>query len=227
MKNKCFIRMNNPEIIEFLENNNIFKNEMDTDNYPWIAYNHERMYITVQPLIYSEAYAYNDDCDMGYDCGHNVELFKSLVLYSEKTDKNQWFVSDVEQHWVNQGMYAPKGTFNKSLVDKFPLSNNEYHKATIDEIVEYFKKEEQRKIIEPDFDLMDKEPLIDLYSPENECLGSTNNFMIFDDWRAKIKEVSAAGYYFKHEGQRYNIETDGRIDYDPFKNYIDILMMLM
>ena len=82
------------------------------------------------------------------DCCTNEELFLAIAALRDDSDINQWFVTDVDQHWVNQGMYMPKGSFEACLVDdRYMGQNKEFcssvvpaHKATVEELIKHFTK---------------------------------------------------------------------------------------
>lgn len=64
------------------------------------------------------------------DCGTNEELFLAIAALRDDTDKLQWFISP-EGVWV----------YNKdcdSILEVFKL-----HKATVNELIEYFKEMEK------------------------------------------------------------------------------------
>lgn len=53
----------------------------------------------------------------------------------------QWFIAEEAKAWVNQGLYAPIGSFEKCLLEHrvgIPA-----RKATVEEIIEHFKKREK------------------------------------------------------------------------------------
>ena len=82
-----------------------------------------------------------NDCDFeGWiDCGTDEELFFALAAMREDSDKYQYFVREKMLSLVNLGIYAPVGAFAYSLIDKWDVED--FHKASIEEIIEYFKKE--------------------------------------------------------------------------------------
>lgn len=59
----------------------------------------------------------------GIDCGTNEELFLALSALREDTDFYQWFIKD--------------GVYVKCYTDNW--SNQGYHKATPEELIEYFR----------------------------------------------------------------------------------------
>jgi hypothetical protein len=84
------------------------------------------------------------------DCGTNEELFLAIAALCDDSDYMQWFVTDAEQVWVNQEIYAKKGNFFLCLVkSRYPECWKGYeefcsfivpaHKATVRELIEHFK----------------------------------------------------------------------------------------
>lgn len=70
------------------------------------------------------------NCAGRIDCGTNEELFLAIAALRDDTDKLQWFISP-EGAWV----------YNKdcdSILEVFKL-----HKATVNELIEYFKEMEK------------------------------------------------------------------------------------
>ena len=63
--------------------------------------------------------------------GKNLELNIS--------DRDQYFVTEELQQWVNQGTYIPIGSFELCLVDKRPENSPKAHKASAKELIKYFK----------------------------------------------------------------------------------------
>ena len=85
------------------------------------------------------------------DCGDNEELFLAIAALRDDNDYMQWFVTEVNQSWVNIGIYSPKGSFELCLQEnrynKEWVGKEEFcscvvpaHKATIEELIEHFKK---------------------------------------------------------------------------------------
>ena len=81
------------------------------------------------------------------NCGTNISLFKALAACNDTNDYMQWFVSDCNKAWVNQGIYAPIGSFELCLLkDRYMGQNSDFcntispaHKATKEEIIKQFK----------------------------------------------------------------------------------------
>lgn len=57
---------------------------------------------------------------------------------NDENDREQWFIAEEAKAWVNQGLYAPIGSFEKCLLEHrvgIPA-----RKATVEEIIEHFKR---------------------------------------------------------------------------------------
>lgn len=88
------------------------------------------------------------NCAGRIDCGTNEELFLAIAALRDDTDKNQWFICDVN-HWDRSDngevtVYAEIGEwiFCKSNDDDCARDNH-YHKATVEELIEHFKGKEE------------------------------------------------------------------------------------
>jgi len=81
--------------------------------------------------------------NLGIDCGANEELFLSIASLRDDTDKYQWFIMDVEIY-----VYIPKGTWFQSTDRNggrhvgTQIESLYCHKATVNELIEHFKEEE-------------------------------------------------------------------------------------
>ena len=63
------------------------------------------------------------------DCGTNEELFLAIAALRDDTDKNQWFTDG--DLWFKCG-------------DEVCNEGRKIHKATVDELIEHFKTEEEQ-----------------------------------------------------------------------------------
>ena len=75
-----------------------------------------------------------------YDCGTNIELFKALAAMNDENDLNQWYVCDVP-YWcdLRQGDWVIK----RDTMDHTTFFPSAFHKATVEELIEHFKKREK------------------------------------------------------------------------------------
>lgn len=74
---------------------------------------------------------YQEEIDSAIDCGTNEELFLAIAALRDNTDKFQWFISP-EGIWV----------YNKDN-DSILEVSLKWRKATVDELIEYFKTKEE------------------------------------------------------------------------------------
>ena len=76
------------------------------------------------------------------DCGDNEDLFFALTTLRDDTDVNQWFVMDVEEYMdINQGDWFLATDRNKGKHIGTQIDPMYCHKATVEEIIEHFKKD--------------------------------------------------------------------------------------
>lgn len=80
------------------------------------------------------------------NCEKNDELFLAIAALRDDSDYKQYFVCDVEESWANLELYRPVGSMSYSLVCDFMSINDKknYHKATIEELVNYFIKNNKK-----------------------------------------------------------------------------------
>lgn len=77
----------------------------------------------------------------GYiDCGKSEELFLAIAALSDTTDNHQWFICD-------ENIYLPTmGNKKLGIGDMFQLADDHFdnsilaHKASVEELVEHFKR---------------------------------------------------------------------------------------
>lgn len=75
--------------------------------------------------------------NLGIDCGTNEVLFIALAALRDDTDKFQWFTDS--KKWF-QCQYLKVGMHYH---DKPEILFEKWHKATVNELVEHFKEEEE------------------------------------------------------------------------------------
>ena len=74
-------------------------------------------------------------------CYDNEELFLALAALRDDTDINQWFIMDVEEYlYINQGDWFLATNRNGGKHIGTQIDPIYCHKATVEEIVEHFKK---------------------------------------------------------------------------------------
>ena len=143
----CFIRKNTPEIKKKLEELG-YKDYGNLRFYgdPIIIYCNVNHFFTSPFVLEGEQYIgkYNNFID----CGDNEDLFLAVAALRDDTDKNQWFFStgwtdyagnSIPDKWV----YCDQNTLEQfAWVNNSPnsYSREMWKKATIEEIIEHFKK---------------------------------------------------------------------------------------
>lgn len=80
------------------------------------------------------------------DCGTNEELFLAIAALRDDTDENQWFTNGEEwAYHPKTECCSPCNTVYRTLAfDSIPKDTNmgNYHKATVEELIEHFKGKE-------------------------------------------------------------------------------------
>lgn len=71
------------------------------------------------------------------DCGKNEDLFLAIAALRNDTDKNQWFTDSSDDFWYISGDDNSDSTI-KYYKERY---NRKIHKATIEELINHFKKE--------------------------------------------------------------------------------------
>ena len=64
-------------------------------------------------------------------------------------------------------------------------------------------------------------PTVDLYNPNNEKIGTVNEYE-FNDFLIQLKKNYVKGYYSVFNNERVNIIEDGKIDKQP-EGFFDII----
>ena len=71
------------------------------------------------------------------------------------------------------------------------------------------KLNKEDEIVRPDFNAQKMNYEVEMYSPDGEFLGSTQDDIVFTDWRARIKEKGVSGYYIKINGETIPLDKKG------------------
>ena len=139
----CFIRKNTPELRKELEELGYTPN-----SYECFWDDNNRYLITfISPTGFDGFGLCITDCcildNKSYiDCGTNEDLFLALAALRDDTDVNQWFVMDVEEYIdINQGDWFLATDRNKGKHIGTQIDPMYCHKATVEEIIEHFKKQ--------------------------------------------------------------------------------------
>lgn len=142
----CFIESVDNDVIEHLK-------EL---GYTYCQNGYDEWYIPIKHCHYIEcgtskgrAYFMGRVCkpySCVFDCGTNKDLFFAIAALRDDTDTNQWFTNGKE--WMfcpEQTVHSEWGTVYKSLIcgnaDIKDCNILNYHKASIKELIEHFKKE--------------------------------------------------------------------------------------
>ena len=144
----AFIRKNTPELRKKLEK---------------LGYNHstdviedERFCIVTSPVncnyhvilkeVFDDTNPHHTwNCAGRIDCGTNEELFIVIAALRDDTDNNQLFTNGRGDWGIYRDNFKEGGLSGMNffgIPNDFDLSN--YHKATVDELIEYFKEEEEQ-----------------------------------------------------------------------------------
>ena len=139
----CFIRKNTPELRKKLEELGYFPSSK-------IWYDEKFAICTIYRDNAGEYFTFKIDDDFEriiapsypyIDCGTNEELFIALAALRDDSDVNQWFVMDVEEYMnINQGDWFLATDRNKGKHIGTQIDPMYCHKATVEELIEHFKK---------------------------------------------------------------------------------------
>ncbi len=124
-------------VVSVYKNTGEYVGNIIVDRYKWRMSSDEETRYSIGQFKAENAESRNPS----YDCGENIELFKALAAMNDENDREQWFIAEEAKAWVNQGLYAPIGSFEKCLLEHrvgIPA-----RKATVEEIIEHFKKREK------------------------------------------------------------------------------------
>ncbi len=140
----CFIKKNTPELRKKLEELGYKLN-----NGKWMG-----KYLAAFQIKETKEWRYvaspewdlqnNPDIDASIDCGTNEELFLAIASLRDDTDNNQLFTNG-NGDW---GIYRDGSDGGLSGMDFYGMPNDfeidNYHKATVDELIEHFKTKEEQ-----------------------------------------------------------------------------------
>lgn len=127
----CFIRKNTPELRKKLE-------ELGYENRGKVRYYGEPIYIYCEMDIF-----YTSPCKLKIpdnyiiDCGTNEDLFIALASMTD----NEYGLSD---YYIVTDEYKPqyeKGSIHRALPISSVIHPSCYRKATVEELIEHFKKD--------------------------------------------------------------------------------------
>lgn len=133
----CFIRKNTPEL----------RKKLAVLGYKYgyrADFRHDIIYVDAERNEFFPTFSSNiTDDEIAIDCGTNEELFIFLAALRDDTDNNQLFTNG-KGYW---GIYWDSHDGGLSGMNFFGISNDfdlsNYHKATVNELIEYFKEMEK------------------------------------------------------------------------------------
>ena len=138
----CFDRVENPEkrkeLIEWLKALG-YRLEYLRNDGVIVLTSENRVYVYGEALYRVIKVDYD-----AIDCGTDIELFKALAAMNEENDREQWYA--YTEYPTNEGKNGVrKFVFNEpARFDSFvDVPSGYYRKATVEEIVEYFKNKER------------------------------------------------------------------------------------
>ena len=142
----CFIRKNTQELRRGLEELGYSKNypEWTVDCSIIWAYQYPIKGFDTPSYVIADSFDLPFDkhsalCGKFIDCGTNEELFLAIAALRDDTDKNQWFTDG--DKWI----LCPEIKFSTYWVyNDIDVNIDIVHKATVDELIEYFKEKEEQ-----------------------------------------------------------------------------------
>lgn len=152
----CFIRKNTPELRKKLEKLGYKSRTISNNDKLCLATTANNVYAKYT-IITNEMFDSVDphrtwNCAGRIDCGTNEELFLAISALRDDTNKNQWFITDSPLSVSYDDSIGNDHYFTESKGSIFFWDENwedttiisgSYHKATVDELIEYFKEKEE------------------------------------------------------------------------------------
>lgn len=146
----CFIRKNTQELRRGLEELGYFNDSPEwTNNCSIIwAYQYPMKGFDTPNYVIADSFDIPFDkhsalCGKFVDCGTNEELFLAIAALKDDTDNNQLFTNG-KGDW---GIYRDGSDGGLSGMDFYGMPNDfeidNYHKASVDELIEHFKTKEE------------------------------------------------------------------------------------
>ena len=135
---KCFIRKNTPEIRKRLDE--IGRAFIENGHGEW------RIHVDKNEYLFCGDEQFCDDriyyyigrvCKPieGIDCGTNTELFIAVAALRDDSDKHQYFTNGV--FWIKCSQLELKHELDNNY-EEFCVAD--FHKATVEELIEHFNK---------------------------------------------------------------------------------------
>lgn len=127
----AFIRKNTPKLRKKLAELG-YKYDYRAD------FRHDIIYVDAECNEFFPTFSSNiTDDEIAIDCGTNEVLFIALAALKDDTDDNQWFTDG--KKWF-RCQYLKVGMHYQ---DKPEILFEKWHKATVNELIEHFKEEEE------------------------------------------------------------------------------------
>lgn len=138
----CFIRKNTPDLIRSLTE---------------LGYKHTPSTIKpITPLLvvsngfYACNFPYScENKNIFIDCMNNEKLFLAMAAVRDDSDKNQWFIIDdyvgqeaLPRNFIGSMHFCTADKYERCFPHYF-----QYHKATVDELIKYFRDEQYKNTI--------------------------------------------------------------------------------
>ena len=141
----CFILKNTPKLRKQLEKIGYSKIRKQANLYPQLQTitEYSQFYDCLFRDEEIEYFGEKKGC-CGINCGDNEALFLAIAALNNESDYMQWFVTEVDQQWINQGTWAKKGSLFICLVKNlYPDGKRKAfcntvvpcHKATVEELI--------------------------------------------------------------------------------------------
>lgn len=139
----CFIRKNTPELINKLIDLGYVKALFDEEYTKSDAYG---LIVDQGDIVPLEHGLQEMELMFTYnfvDCGTNEELFLALAALRDDSDINQWFIYNSMNCIIEKLRTIDWFICDENNIEDFACYDSLYlncHKATVEEIIEYFKK---------------------------------------------------------------------------------------
>lgn len=140
----CFIRKNTPELINKLIDLGYVKALFDEEYTKSDAYGLIVDQGDIAPL---EHPLQEDELMFTYnfiDCGENIGLFLALAALRDDSDYMQWFIYNSMDCIIEKLRTIDWFICDENRIEDFACYDSSYlncHKATVEEIIEHFKKD--------------------------------------------------------------------------------------
>jgi len=134
----CFIRKNTPELRKKLEELGYKDSSTVQDSYTAIYTDEE------EGEFFTQYLSNITDDEIAVDCGTNEDLFLAIAALRDDTDNNQLFINGKGDWGVCRDNTKRGGLLG---IDFYGMPNDlnvdNYHKATVEELIEHFRRKEE------------------------------------------------------------------------------------